>query len=196
MALMRAWKELVMVTIRHETPADVRARKALLDVAYGAARFKKPSERLRKSRAPADRLSLVAIADGQIVGTVRLWNVDAGAQGPALLLGPLAVHPAWRSRGIGAMLMERALRNARLTGHRAVLLVGDAAYYVRFGFSAEKTGALELPGLHEQHRLLGLELLPGALDGANGRIAATGKPARVRRPAAMETAGLLRPAAA
>jgi predicted N-acetyltransferase YhbS len=58
-----------------------------------------------------------------------------------------------------------------------VLLVGDAPYYGRFGFSAEKTGALWLPGPFARHRLLGCELLPGALDGARGLIAATGRPA-------------------
>jgi predicted N-acetyltransferase YhbS len=172
-----------MVTIRNETQADVRARKALLDVAYGPARFKKPSERLRKGRTPADGLSLVAVAHGQIIGTLRLWNVSLCGERSALLLGPLAVHPDWRSRGVGAALMQRALRNARLTGHRAILLVGDLAYYERFGFSAQKTGGLTMPGLHEQHRLLGLELKSGALDGAQGSIAAAGKPARVRRPA-------------
>jgi predicted N-acetyltransferase YhbS len=184
-------KELTMVTVRHETPADVRARRALLDVAYGPARFKTPSERLRRGRVPADSLSLIATAAGQVIGTVRLWNVALGTGRPALLLGPLAVHPDWRSRGVGAALMQRALRNARLTGHRAVLLVGDAAYYARFGFSAGKTGALTLSGLHEQHRLLGLEFAPGALDGVQGAIVATGQPARVRRP---QTAGSFQPA--
>ncbi|HWM46142.1 MAG TPA: N-acetyltransferase [Xanthobacteraceae bacterium] len=173
-----------MVTIRNETSADVRARNALLDLAYGPVRFKKPSEKLRRGRLPADGLSLVACDGGRIVGTVRLWNVDAGGGRPALLLGPLAVHPDWRNRGVGGELMRRALRNARLTGHRAVLLVGDADYYGRFGFTADKSGALVLPGLHERHRLLGLELASGALDGARGLIAASGRPARAARPAA------------
>ena len=174
-----------MTNIRHETSADVRARNALLDVAYGPARFKKPSERLRKGRSPADGLSLIAVDGDRIVGTLRLWNVRLGGERSALLLGPLAVHPDCRGRGIGAALMQRALRNARLTGHRAILLVGDRAYYERFGFCAQKTGRLSMPGLQEQHRLLGLELMPGALDGAWGSISAAGKPSRVRRPAAV-----------
>lgn len=173
-----------MVTIRNETAADVRAREILLDVAYGPARLEKPSERLRKGRAPADGLSLVAVDGNRVIGTLRLWPVVLGDGRGALLLGPLAVHPDWRSRGVGAALMQRALRNARLTGHGAILLVGDLGYYARFGFSAEKTGTLTMPGLAEQHRLLGLELRAGALDGAFGRIAAAGKPARVRRPGA------------
>jgi predicted N-acetyltransferase YhbS len=70
--------------------------------------------------------------------------------------------------------MQRALREARSRRHGAVLLVGDAPYYGRFGFSVEKTGALRLPGPYEQHRLLGLELKRGALDGARGLIRASG----------------------
>jgi predicted N-acetyltransferase YhbS len=55
-----------------------------------------------------------------------------------------------------------------------VLLVGDGAYYGRFGFSADKTGALRMPGPYERHRLLACELKAGALDGAHGLIRATG----------------------
>ncbi len=83
-----------MVTIREEKFADVAAREALLDEAYGAARFAKTSERLREGRLPADGLSLVAVDRGRLVGTVRLWNVTPGPGRDALLLGPLAVHPA------------------------------------------------------------------------------------------------------
>jgi predicted N-acetyltransferase YhbS len=56
-----------------------------------------------------------------------------------------------------------------------VILLGDAPYYARFGFSGDKTGELSLPGPFERDRLLGLELRAGALDGAWGMIAATGK---------------------
>ncbi len=69
-------------------------------------------------------------------------------------------------RGIGAALVRRALEDARKLGHDAVLLVGDAAYYGRFGFSAGKTGGAGLPGADPSARLLALELMPGALDGA------------------------------
>ncbi len=163
-----------MISIRQEKPAEAAAREALLDRAYGPDRFTKPSERLRANRAPA--LALVAVCDGEIVGTVRLWNVTAGRGRPALLLGPLAVDPAQRSRGIGAALMRRALRAARRLGHGAVLLVGDAAYYQRFGFSAEKTALLRLSGPYDRNRLLAVELKPGALDGASGFIRASGTP--------------------
>jgi predicted N-acetyltransferase YhbS len=159
-----------MVTIRRERTADRAAREHLLDAAYGPVRFTKPSQQLRNGRNAADGLSFVAVDDGRIVGTVRLWTVTAGNGRPALLLGPLAVDPACRNRGIGAELMQRAMRDAARLGYGAVLLVGDASYYGRFGFSAEATGGLWLPGPYEKHRLLACELVAGALDGARGLI--------------------------
>jgi predicted N-acetyltransferase YhbS len=161
-----------VVTVREERPGEAAAREALLDLAYGPVRFTKTSERLREGRLP--ELALVASEDRRIVGTLRLWRVTAGRDRPALLLGPLAVHPSCRKRGIGSTLVQRALREASRRSHGAVLLVGDAPYYGRFGFSSEKTGALWLPGPYERHRLLGHELRPGALDGAQGLISARG----------------------
>ena len=70
--------------------------------------------------------------------------------------------------------MRRAVSEARRLGHGAVILVGDAPYYGRFGFSADKTGRLWLPGPFERHRLLALELKPGVLAGARGLIRAAG----------------------
>jgi predicted N-acetyltransferase YhbS len=164
-----------MVTIREEKFADVAVREALLDEAYGAVRFTKTSERLREGRLPADGLSLVATDHGRIVGTVRLWNIAAGPGRPAVLLGPLAVHPRYRNRGIGTTLMRRAIARARLAGHGAILLVGDAPYYGRFGFSAAAAGDLWMPGRFERDRLLALALKPGTLEGARGLIGATGR---------------------
>jgi predicted N-acetyltransferase YhbS len=166
-----------MVTIRNETHGDVAARERLLDRVWGSARFEKTAERLREGRSPAAGLSLVAEDASRIVGTVRLWHICAGPGRPALLVGPLAVEADVRDRGIGSALMRRALATARRRGHHAVLLVGDAPYYSRFGFSTEKTGALWLPGPCERHRLLGCELAPGGLDGAHGLIGATGRSA-------------------
>jgi predicted N-acetyltransferase YhbS len=163
-----------MTIIREEKIADVAAREALLDEAYGAARFAKTSERLREGRLPARGLSLVAVEGRRLVGTVRLWNVVAGPGRNALLLGPLAVHPDCRNRGIGTALVRRAIARARLAGHEAILLVGDSAYYGRFDFSVALTDELWMPGRYERHRLLALELKPGALAGAHGLISPTG----------------------
>lgn len=181
-----------MTTIRNERPADRNGREALLDLAYGPVRHTKPSARLRADRLPADGLSLVARERGSIVGSVRLWHVNAGINRPALLLGPLAVHPDSRRRGLGAALVRRALADAGKLGHTAVLLVGDASYYGRFGFSAAKTGGLRLLGVDDQARLLACELTPGALDGARGYVRATGRRTPVpARSAARHLAGLV-----
>ena len=145
-----------MVTIREEQASDAAAREALLDAAYGPARFAKTSERLREGRQPACGLSLVAVDGGRIVGTVRLWHVTAGPAQPALLLGPLAVHPDHRSRGIGS--------TAGAPRHRARTHRGpwrDPAGRRRgllrplWLLRPMKTGSLWMPGPFERHRLLG-----------------------------------------
>ena len=178
-----------MVTIRHERPSDIAAREALLDQCFGSARFAKTCERLREGRLPAEGLSFVATDRGRLAGTVRLWHVSAGPGRPALLLGPLAVRPDCRGRGIGAALMARAIAEARRRGHQEILLVGDEPYYARFGFSAAATGALSLPGPFERHRLLSLSLASPARAGETGEAAglvrATGAPA----PRLAEAAG-------
>ena len=162
--------------IRAERASDVVAREALLDACFGANRHTRTCQRLRDGRAPAEGLALSAVRQGQLVGTVRLWHVSAGGI-PALMLGPLAVEASSRKLGVGAALMDHALAAAKARGHRAVILLGDAPYYARFGFSAAKTGELSLPGPFERDRLLGLELREGALDGAWGMIAATARSA-------------------
>lgn len=219
--------------IEAETPRDVAGRDALLDRAMGPRWRRKPSEKLRRGRLPADGLAFVARdADGTVVGTVRLWDVtiereipstrgemstkptegvasggtanpaqcaasrhtsrqaapatlpSRGREARALLLGPLAVDPAQKSAGIGSALMRHAIVEAARRGHGAVLLVGDAPYYARFGFSAEKTGSLAMPGPYEKHRFLALELQPGALDGARGLLRAAGRRVEAVRVAA------------
>lgn len=161
--------------IAAEARADIPARDALLDRAMGPRWKKKSSEKLRRGRLPAEGLAFVARdAAGGVVGTVRLWDVCAGEK-RALLLGPLAVDPAAKSAGIGSALMRHAIGEATRLGHGAILLVGDAPYYARFGFSAGKTGELAMPGPYERHRFLALELAEGALDGARGTLVAAGR---------------------
>ena len=166
--------------IRAEKVSDVVAREALLDACFGENRSLRTCQRLRDGRAPAEGLAFSAMAEGKLVGTLRLWHVSAGGI-PALMLGPLAVEASSRELGVGTALMDHALA-AAARGHRAVILLGDAPYYARFGFSAGRMAALALPGPFERDRLLGLELVAGALDGACGTIVATGAKANpVRR---------------
>ena len=159
--------------IRAERASDVVAREALLDACFGENRHTRTCQRLRDGHTPAEGFAFSALAQGRLVGTLRLWHVSAGGT-RALVLGPLAVDPSCRNLGVGAALIKHALIAAEVRGHRAVILLGDAPYYARFGFSATKTGELSLPGPFERDRLLGLELSEGALDGAWGMIVPTG----------------------
>ncbi len=163
-----------MYNVVTEAADHFYAREALLDRVMGPKRFKKSSEKIRRGRLPADGLALVCLDGQEVVGTVRLWHVNAGTAGEALLLGPLAVAQDRQGAGIGAKLMKAAIETARARGHKAILLVGDAEYYCRFGFSAEKAAGLAMPGPFERHRFQGLELVEGALNGATGVLRATG----------------------
>ena len=159
--------------IRDEGPRDTLAREALLDASFGLARFAKTCERLREGRAAAEGLSFVAVDGARIVGTLRFWHVACG-RAPALMLGPLAVADSHRAAGIGGALMRHGLARAADLGHGGVMLVGDAPYYARFGFSAAPIETLTLPGPVDRARFLGLALRPGGFAGAEGLVVATG----------------------
>lgn len=181
--------ERAVFAISHETAGDIGPRDRLLDRAMAPNWRRKSSEKIRRGRLPA--LAIVARDEaGAVVGTVRVWDIALGDMtasvggpagqkggGAALLLGPLAVDPSLRSAGIGGALMRDVIVQAERAGHGAILLVGDPEYYGRFSFTAEKTGGLAMPGPFEKHRLLALELKPGALDGAAGVLRPTGRPA-------------------
>ena len=178
---VRAFFAHAVFTIDQENAGDIVARERLLDRVMGEARFRKSSEKIRRGRLPAEGLALVARdADGHVIGTVRLWNVEAGVNAdgnavPALLLGPLAVDCAHEGKGIGGALMRAAITEARDRGHGAVLLVGDPEYYERFGFFADKAQHLVMPGPFERRRFLALELQDGWLAGAAGMLVASGR---------------------
>lgn len=179
-AMLHPLRDGQMLVVRAETPRDVPARERLLDAAFGPERFLKTSEVLRAGRLPARGLALSAFHEGDLVGTVRLWSVDAGGV-PALLLGPLAVAGSRRSLGVGSVLMQAAIARAAALGHGAIILVGDEPYYRRFGFTTALAAGLEMPGPVDRARFLALELRQGALAGASGVIVATGARAHTRR---------------
>jgi predicted N-acetyltransferase YhbS len=163
------------ISIRTELPSDVACRDRLLDKAFGKTRVRKTSNRLREGRLPADGLAFAAVdAKGRVIGTLRLWSIIAGSAGPSLLLGPLAVDCKAQGKGLGRALMAHAINTATVLGHDSILLVGDATYYNRFGFDVALTRSLHLPGPVDRARFLGLELTPGALDGAEGLVSAAG----------------------
>ncbi len=158
-----------------EEPQHAAAIEALLDRSFGPDRFKKTAYKLRDGVDPIPELSLVAIEHDEmgnevLEGTIRYWPVTIGGTVQALLLGPIAVSERLQGGGLGSKLIRMSLNKAAALGHRAVILVGDAPYYARFGFTRDLTLGMALPGPVDLDRFLGLELVPGALAGAAGMV--------------------------
>ena len=154
--------------------SDHDAIEHLLDLSFGPTRRNKTSYRLREGSTAVPGLSLVVRdSDLGVVGAISYWPLAVGAKGTrALLLGPLAVHPERQNLGIGLMLMRETLAAAKGSGHRLILLVGDAPYYGRVGFAQVPEGQLLMPGPFDAKRLLYVELVPGALAEAQGLMMA------------------------
>lgn len=158
-----------MWDIRPERAEDAGAIEALNAASFGPGRFAKSAYRLRDGVLCEDTLSFVAIEDGVLRGSIRFWPVSVGGV-PTLLLGPLAVQSDQRGRGIGIALMNRGIEEAKRLGHTAVILVGDAPYYARVGFSAIAPGRIRFPGPVNPARILGLALAEGALEKLTGDV--------------------------
>lgn len=156
-------------TIRLETPADAAAIDALHDISFGPGRFARSAFRVREGVPHDPGLSFVALHEGDVAGSVRLTPVHAGGT-DMQLLGPLAVLPQFKNRGMGRKLMQVALDAARAAGESLVLLVGDAPYYGPFGFRPVPMGQLIFPGPVDPARILLAELEDGAAARATGRV--------------------------
>lgn len=146
--------------IRPETPEDGPAIEALLDHAFGPGRFAKASERVREMAPLRRDLSFCAWEAGRLAGVVRQSEIAVGGA-PLIFLGPLAVEAPLRRLGAGARLVEHACQAAAQAGARAVLLVGDAPFFGRLGFSAQATGSIRMPGPVDPRRLLLRALVDG-----------------------------------
>ncbi len=160
-----------MITIRNEQPTDGPAIEELLDTAFELGRHSRPSYRLREGVAKRDDLCFVAEDGARLVGVVRFWPILAGGR-PALLLGPIAVHPDHTGHGTGSRLVRAGLEAAKAAGYGIVVAVGIIDYLGRFGFRRASLLGFRFPGPVDDARFLVRELIPGALDGVSGAIEA------------------------
>ena len=156
--------------IRPETDGDACILSELSAQAFGPGRFARSAYRVREGVSPVWGLSLCAVVDERLVGGIRFTAIRIGEGEGGLLLGPLVVDPEVAGKGFGRALVEAGLTRAKTEGFRLVLLVGDMPYYGRFGFALVPPGQITLPGPVDPARLLALELVPGALKGATGRV--------------------------
>lgn len=155
------------LAILNEQPVDAPAIERLQERAFGPGRYARTAYRLREGVDPVPALSFTAQVGAMLVGSNRMTRIRIGGT-DALLLGPLVVDPAFRSRGIGEALLGASLDAALKTGHRLVLLVGDEAYYARVGFVATPEGRVRLPGPVDPKRVLWRPLVKGAERGVDG----------------------------
>ena len=134
--------------------ASPTAIEALLDAAFGADRQQKTAYRLRTGSQPIADLSYAILHDNELpIACIQCWSVTID-HSRLVLVGPVAVHPDCQNEGHGSRLMQRMLEAALDIGEPPMVMVGDAEYYGRFGFSAEATAGWQMPGPWEPHRLL------------------------------------------
>lgn len=156
-----------MHELAQETAEDWWEVEALYDLCFAPGRTALSSYRLRDGVEPVRELCLTLRQDGILAAVIRYWPVRVGGK-RVLLLGPIAVHPTRQGEGLGGILMHESLSRAADLGWERVLLVGDAPYYQRFGFS--KLDEVEMPPPTNPDRVLGLELVPGAWEGVHGQV--------------------------
>lgn len=157
------------IAYRPEGPHDAPLIDALIDRAFGPGRHAKAAERLRENNRLLPDLSFTAWEGERLVGSVRLWPVAIGGA-PVVFLGPIAVEAQLRKHRIGQTLVERACEAAAKAGWPAVLLVGDAPYFERVGFSAAPAKGVVMPGPVDQRRVLLKALREGGADGLAGLV--------------------------
>lgn len=157
------------VELRVQTSADFELVDSFTDWVFGPGRFAKTAYRLRDGNPPVEGLGHLCMCDGRIIGSIIFSHITIG-EAPALLLGPLAVSPIFKNRGVGLALMRAGLAAAASAGHELVILVGDLPYYQRAGFAPVPPGQMLMPGPVDPARLLACQLIDGALDQAKGSV--------------------------
>jgi len=157
------------LVVRQRRPEDDDAIRRVVTAAFGRDAESKLVEALREANLAA--VELVADEDGEITGHVLLSALAlfiGDEPVPSLALAPLSVRPDRQRRGIGTALTDVALDVARAREWQAVVVLGDPAYYQRFGFSAEAAAHLDAP--HSGEAFMALELIEDALAGEDGLV--------------------------
>lgn len=159
---------------QQERPSDWWEVEALYDLCFAPGREALSSYRLRNAVAPVPELCRVLRDEtGALAGAIRHWPVMVGV-GSALLLGPVAVHPTRQGEGLAGSMIHDCLVLATELGWARVMLVGDAPYYGRFGFT--RLSGVVMPPPTNPARVLGRDLIPGAWAGVEGEVRRWGHP--------------------
>ena len=141
-----------IVYLTEDTSHDA-AIELINEEAFGPGRHVRAAARIREQGPHDLSLSFVCTDDGETIASVRMTPVLAGDV-KAHLLGPLAVRPSHKNRGIGRELVRIAIEAARRAGSQAVILIGDPPYYMPLGFEKVAWKALDFPGPVDPARVL------------------------------------------
>lgn len=157
-----------MFDLAAENADDWWEVEALYDLCFAPGREALSSYRLRDGVSAVKEMSLVA-RDGQgiLAGAIRFWPVSVAGKA-VLLLGPVAVHPTHQGEGLGGYLILESLDVGRAKGWQRVMLVGDAPYYARYGFT--RLQGVTMPPPTNPDRVLGIALQAGAWDAVQGQV--------------------------
>jgi len=168
------------VIVRPELPRDRPSAFEAERLAFQAARGGEPADDIISGIGAVQDMdgsfALVAEIDGEVVGHVQFSRAWIG-ETPALLLGPIGVHPEAQRRGIGSTLVRAGLDEARARNEAAVILLGDPRFYSRFGFVSGSTVGLRNPAvgvqpngfvISEGHFMIAL--LEGCAEALVGRV--------------------------
>lgn len=139
--------------VRPETQLDAQAIERVTVEAFRNASHTSHTEQfivreLRRSNALS--VSMVAEADGEIIGHVAVSPVHIGDGAERWFgLGPISVLPGHQGKGVGTQLMEAALQKLRASSAQGCVVLGDPRYYGRFGF--KPLAGLVLPGVPAEY---------------------------------------------
>ncbi len=164
--------------IRKEKEDEFAQIFDLVKIAFQTAKVSNGLEQefvnqLRNSGNYIPELALVAEESDKIIGHIMLtktYIIVGGSKVEVLLLAPLSVALEYRNTGVGTKLVHESFALAKEMGYTAVFLIGDPAYYHRFGFkSSVEFGVTQLHNIPDEH-VLACELVPNALVGISGII--------------------------
>jgi predicted N-acetyltransferase YhbS len=166
------------ITLRNETPADYTTvehltREAFWDMYMSGCDEHFVLHNLRSSPDYISELDFVAELDGEIVGNIVYAKAsiqDAESKSDIIGFGPISVLPAYQNKGIGSRLITHTVKLATEMGYKAIVILGDPAYYNSFGFKPGKEYNISMPDGSFLDALQVFELYPHALQGVKGRF--------------------------
>lgn len=154
--------------VREEITSDYDAVRVVIEAAFGQPAEADLVDALRRDGDV--EISLVAVEGDAVVGQILLSKMTAPVR--ALGLAPVSVLPSHQGKGIGVRLIEESLTLATNKGWEAVFLLGDPAYYSRFGFRTDIAEAFTSP--YAGPYFMALELVEGVLAGKDGDVGYAG----------------------